>query len=130
MEFSGRGFKYHSGQLSIATSKNHLVGNTISLSISLQILHEQIGFEHLISVLNDESLGPKYDRSILNLFLVEVRKMKRKISTCTDSPLFTLNISMVKFWRNSEPPSPSSVHWHHCIQFLERAHVYLFLECA
>ena len=30
--FSGRGFKSHSGQLSVATSENHSVLNTISIN--------------------------------------------------------------------------------------------------
>ena len=38
MEFSGRGFKYHSGQLSIATSKNRSVKNTMYIS-SFRYIH-------------------------------------------------------------------------------------------
>ena len=39
MEFSGRGSKSHSGQLSMATSKNPVVENTIYLYTNIYILY-------------------------------------------------------------------------------------------
>ena len=39
MEFSGRGFKSHSGQLSIVTSKNPSVMNTIYMYIYIFIFY-------------------------------------------------------------------------------------------
>ena len=63
MEFGGRGFKSHSGQLSIATSNNPSVVNTIYTYIHIYRSREETLVIRLLSTVNKDSVEEPKDFS-------------------------------------------------------------------